>query len=920
MEVISLDSSALEQLHGEQKALLDAIDDLRKHGIGRFVDLPQIIVVGDQSSGKSSVLEAISRVRFPVNDGLCTRFATELVLRTNNQTKVDVRIQPSIASNNEEHSFDERSFNKEELPRIIEEAKRKMLRGDAGFSEDVLRIEISSPDVPHLTMVDLPGFYHSEDENQSAAGREIVERLAERYMARKNSIILAIISARNQVILQKVLSKVKQHDKKKQRTLGIITKPDILTSGSQDETNFVRLAKNLDKSHELSLGWHVLRNRGENEALYTDDERDDKEREFFESSVWSSVPSKNRGVESLRKKLSGILLGHIRDNLQGLISSIEEQVNNHKARLKRLGEPRSTQKELRTHLDKIASQFHILCLQAVEGNYADQFFGGLYPSNEGTTISDSRIRKIRALVRDLNRVFTHILETKGSRRIILPKESTVTVESHRSSTSSAGNNRTTNVDSDFTFTPPSQPLYPLPPFLQPLTNNYDFKDPPTVTFEGIASDLESLSSANQGNEFPGTSNDRLAVKLFQDQSRPWEAIARCHIKLVLQTTKAFVEKLMDYIVNPDERTYSAILSNVVDPFFEKKSVLLEKKLQELLFHYKSGYPQPLDTEFRLNLARRYGKSHSLDIIQDLLADQPDLFTREARERLKAISTPKPTSEFGVDGLIDKSETYYEMSLRTFTDNVIILAVENGLIRALPTIFTSERVNQMEDDELERLASESPEIKVEREELQAEYDALMKGLQICNKFKERKATESISIGPEAPLETQRRAEGLFSVSTENSRAPAESQTNGGVSRNLNNGSPAPPATRQSGRLFDNLSQASPATPVSRPFSFRDPVSQPSQTPPSGLFGQGSRETDGPQRGFRFGENPTTNGSSPFSRWANPEGQATSTSPFASVPSLFGTRAVTIPPTQSNTCKSSNLHHKVPMAINIPNNQE
>ncbi|KAI0889375.1 P-loop containing nucleoside triphosphate hydrolase protein [Annulohypoxylon maeteangense] len=911
MEGISLDSTVLEQLHGEQKALLDAIDDLRKHGIGRFVDLPQIIVVGDQSSGKSSVLEAISRVRFPVNDGLCTRFATELVLRTNNQTKVDVRIQPSSTSKDEEHSFDEKSFNKEELPRIIEEAKKKMLKGDAGFSEDVLRIEISSPDVPHLTMVDLPGFYHSEDENQSAAGREIVERLVERYMARKNSIILAIISARNQVILQKVLSKVKHHDKKKQRTLGIITKPDILTSGSLDETNFVRLAKNLDKSHVLSLGWHVLRNRGEKEVSHTDKERDDKEREFFESGVWSSVPSKNRGVESLRKKLSGILLGHIKDNLHGLIQSIEEQVNEHKARLKRLGDPRSTEKELRTHLDRIASQFHILCLQAVEGNYADQFFGGLYPKNEGTTIDDSRIRKIRALIRDLNRAFAYVLETKGSRRIIIPKKSTTALENYKS-LDSTGEVGIIATDLSKVTLPPSP--QPLAPFLQPLVNNYTIQNPERVTFENIASDLESLSSANQGNEFPGTSNDRLAVKLFQDQAQPWEAIARCHIQLVLQTTKAFVEKLMKHIVDPDERTFSAILSNIVDPFFDEKSVILEKKLQELLFHYKSGYPQPLDSEFRGMLARRNEKNHKVDAIQDLLENQPELFTKEAYTKLKAISIPKPTSEFGVDGLIDKSETYYEMSLRTFIDNVIVLAVENLLIRALPTIFTSERVNQMEDDELGRLASESPEINIERKELQEEYDALMKGLQICNKFKERKAAESFSIGLEAPLET-RHDDALFSVpqlslgrvfqygkyASSQDRVPPEAQTPSGLFSTPKSGAQAPPGTKQHEGLFSTpasssqvphkaqqheglfsrSSQSSSTTTQPSPFSFNEPASKVSS---GGLFGSASLGTNNSSAStgiFGNPKKPSKQGSSLFSELSKSPGQSSTPVVWGSV---------------------------------------
>ncbi|KAI0111655.1 P-loop containing nucleoside triphosphate hydrolase protein [Daldinia grandis] len=740
MDDISLDSVALEQLHGEQKALLDAIDDLRKHGIGRFVDLPQIIVVGDQSSGKSSVLEAISRVRFPVKDGLCTRFATELVLRTDGQTKVDVRILPHSVPNKAIYKFDERSFKKADLPRIVEEAKKHMLEGDAGFSEDVLRIEITSPDVPHLTMVDLPGFYHSEDENQSAAGRIIVDRLVERYMARKNSIILAVISARNQVILQKVLSKVKHHDKHKERTIGIITKPDILTPGTQDEGNFIRMAKNLDRSHELSLGWHVLRNRGEMETLDTDEQRDEKETKFFEASLWASVPSKNRGVATLRKKLSGILLQHIKNNLQGLIESIEENIDSRKTQLERLGDPRSTTREMRIHLDKIASQFHILCLHAVEGNYVDEFFGGLYPGTDATAINEDRVRKLRALVRDLNRALAYVLETKGSRRIILPK--------------SSNNGNTTRLFGGSTLKEESGRLVKkltLPAFLLPLADQYKFRDPEKVTFEQITSDLETLSSANQGNEFPGTSNDRLAVKLFQDQSQPWEGIARCHLRLVLDMTKAFVEKLVGYLVYSDKRTCSAILTEVIDPFFEEKSVTLENKLQELLRHYKSGYPQPLDAEFRSLLAQKRQKNVGVDVIRDLIASRPEFFTEEAHTELMKAALPKTTTEFGVDSLIDKSETYYEMSLRTFIDNVVVLAVENCLIRDLPSILTTTKINMMEDNELERLASESPEVQTERKELWAEYEALKKGLQICKKSKERKTTfiPSILVEPEGP---------------------------------------------------------------------------------------------------------------------------------------------------------------------------
>ncbi|KAI0529917.1 P-loop containing nucleoside triphosphate hydrolase protein [Xylaria digitata] len=718
MATISLDPEAIEQLSGERKALLDAIDNLRKHGIGRFVDLPQIIVVGDQSSGKSSVLEAISRVRFPMKNEVCTRFPIELVLRTDPQTKIHVQIQPVSASTDVAYTFDETGFDKEDLPRIIKDAQTHLLRDGATFSEDVLRVEISSPDVPHLTLVDLPGFYHSSNENQSASGREIVDRLVKSYMVRKNSIILAVVSARSQVIMQKVLSEVKEHDKSQERTLGIITKPDLLIPDSRDEDEFIRLARNQEQSLQLAFGWHVLRNRSESETSLMPEDRDSKEKEFFDTGIWSAIPSNNRGVGTLRKKLANILLDHIRTNLNTLIKDIQENIDSRKKILERLGVPRSSPSQFRAHLDKIASRFQLLSLHAIEGNYSDEFFGGLYPDNLSASTDDSRTRKLRALVRDLNRTFAYVLATKGSRRIIVPDGTDGEHKDHGDSESQETR---------------------LPPFLRVFESQYPFDDPEEVPRSAVKAELEPLSSANQGTEFPGTTNDLLAVKLFQDQSRPWEAIARFHIDFLLRIAKSFAEKLVTYITGPDEKTCSAILLNIFDPFFEQRTLELERKLQELLYHFRSGYPQPSDAEFRAILARRHRKHLTTELLQNLVASRPELFTEKGKRDLAELFSQGRKSEFGVDNLIDKSETYYELSLRNFTDNVIILVIENCLIKDLPSILTTSAVLQMEDDMLERLAAESTDIQVERAELRAECDALQKGLDLCKTYRGRNTT-------------------------------------------------------------------------------------------------------------------------------------------------------------------------------------
>ena len=67
-------TSSLEALHGnEQRKIMDLVDRLRRAGLSSVLKLPQIVVCGDQSSGKSSVLEAITEIPFPRKENLCTR-------------------------------------------------------------------------------------------------------------------------------------------------------------------------------------------------------------------------------------------------------------------------------------------------------------------------------------------------------------------------------------------------------------------------------------------------------------------------------------------------------------------------------------------------------------------------------------------------------------------------------------------------------------------------------------------------------------------------------------------------------------------------------------------------------------------------------------------------------------------------------
>jgi hypothetical protein len=75
----SVTTNSLQALQSEdQRKVMDIVDKLRRTGLSGIVELPQLVVCGDQSSGKSSVLEAITEIPFPRKENLCTRFATEV--------------------------------------------------------------------------------------------------------------------------------------------------------------------------------------------------------------------------------------------------------------------------------------------------------------------------------------------------------------------------------------------------------------------------------------------------------------------------------------------------------------------------------------------------------------------------------------------------------------------------------------------------------------------------------------------------------------------------------------------------------------------------------------------------------------------------------------------------------------------------
>ena len=97
--------------------LLDKIDKLFACGVGDYISLPQLVVVGDQSSGKSSVLEGLSNLPFPRDSGLCTRFATQITFRRTEVPSISVSIIPASGAD-EEHKETVKKWGRADLKEL----------------------------------------------------------------------------------------------------------------------------------------------------------------------------------------------------------------------------------------------------------------------------------------------------------------------------------------------------------------------------------------------------------------------------------------------------------------------------------------------------------------------------------------------------------------------------------------------------------------------------------------------------------------------------------------------------------------------------------------------------------------------------------------------------------------------------------
>ncbi|VBB18790.1 dynamin family protein [Yasminevirus sp. GU-2018] len=332
---------ALDKLTNDQLIqIADYIRDVFKNS--EFLDPPTLCVVGSQSSGKSITLNGLTGIDIlPNGKSIVTRTPIHLrLIHVKESKNIVVEFFDKDDSQKLISTFtvDALTTPADQLTPIREEIV-KLTEMYAGRSKNVvdtpINVRIKSPSVPNLSVIDLPGLTHIAltDQGQPENIKESIENMIIKYIKNPRTIILSIIPATVDVESDAGLGLIKKHDPDFKRTIGVLTKVDMLKDSNVENYLCGKISRNL----QLGYGYYAVRNRSSDEVkvMSVKDGHALEAKFFAETEPYKSSEMRQRtGSINLGIKLSEVLLAHLRSCLPAVMEEIknkdreiEEQLN-----------------------------------------------------------------------------------------------------------------------------------------------------------------------------------------------------------------------------------------------------------------------------------------------------------------------------------------------------------------------------------------------------------------------------------------------------------------------------------------------------------------------------------------------------------------------------------------------------------------
>ncbi len=326
-----------EDILGETNEFFEKIKEAHKFiklleqlELTEYINIPRICSIGNQSNGKTSILTNIIGLDIlPKGEGIITRRPLELRLN-------HYKGKPYI-------NFDEDKNNKITDFQYVKEKINKLTNSICGNNKDIkndpLIINVYSKTCPNLTIIDLPGITRVPVGDQPKNIEEITKDMTLKYINDPYTIILCAIDVNQDLSTSDGLYLAKEVDYYGERTLGVLTKVDLMDEGT-DCVNIL-----LNKIIPLKLGYIALKNRSKLDLMNNVSVKEglEKEKLFFDNNeIYNKMDKKLFGIKSLIDRLIELYTNLFYKNIGDIIYSINQHIIRLNKELLSMGKPVSS--------------------------------------------------------------------------------------------------------------------------------------------------------------------------------------------------------------------------------------------------------------------------------------------------------------------------------------------------------------------------------------------------------------------------------------------------------------------------------------------------------------------------------------------------------------------------------------------------
>ncbi|KAL1221079.1 Dynamin-related protein 4C [Cardamine amara subsp. amara] len=353
-DVVPIEAPIISSYNDRIRPLLDTVDRLRNLNVMREgIQLPTIVVVGDQSSGKSSVLESLAGISLPRGQGICTRVPLVMRLQRSSSPEPEIWLEYSdkVVPTDEEH-----------IAEAICAATDVIAGSGKGVSDAPLTLHVKKVGVPDLTMVDLPGITRVPVNGQPENIYEQISGMIMKYIEPNESIILNVLSATVDFTTCESIRMSRQVDKTGERTLAVVTKADMAPEGL--------LQKVTADDVSIGLGYVCVRNRIGEETY--EEARTQEELLFRTHPMLSLIDDDIVGIPVLAHKLMLIQATMIARCLPEIVRKINQKMETAVLELSKLPMVMASSGEaLMALMDIIGSAKESLLRILIQGDFSE---------------------------------------------------------------------------------------------------------------------------------------------------------------------------------------------------------------------------------------------------------------------------------------------------------------------------------------------------------------------------------------------------------------------------------------------------------------------------------------------------------------------------------------------------------------------